>query len=201
MSRPAPSSSAPGGLPSEPGSSTVIHRNIGALIQVRQREERRKSVSERIADAVTRFAGSMWCVYVHGLLFGGWIICNLGWIAGVRPWDPFPFVMLAMIASVEAIFLSTFILISQNHMARIADRRAELSLQISLLSEHELTRVVQMLDAIAQRLDVPRPPEAEMDDIKQDIQPEKVAEQIERAEAELGGKEGDGAGYSAGGGT
>jgi uncharacterized membrane protein len=200
MSLPPSSSSPPGGSPSEPGSSTVIHRNIGALIQVRQREERRKSVSERIADAVTRFAGSMWCVYVHALLFGGWIICNLGWIAGIRPWDPFPFVMLAMIASVEAIFLSTFILISQNHMARIADRRAELSLQISLLSEHELTRVVQMLDVIAQRLDVPRPPEAEMEDIKQDIQPEKVVEQIERAESSFGADEGDGAGYSAGGG-
>lgn len=171
------------GAPNEPGTSPVVHRNIGALMKVRQRDEKRKTLSDHIADSVTRFAGSMWCVHAHLLLVGGWIICNRGWIPGIRPWDPFPFVMLAMIASVEAIFLSTFILISQNRMARIAERRAELDLQISLLSEHELTRVAQLLDAVAERLGTTRPPQTEMDDIKRDINPEKVAEEIERGEA------------------
>src|SRR5690349_10517255 len=101
----------PGAPPNDPGLSTVVHRNIAALLDVRRAAERRRTISDRIADAVTGFAGSMWCVYVHAVLFGGWIVVNLGWVRGIRPFDPFPFVMLAMFASVEAIFLSTFILI------------------------------------------------------------------------------------------
>src|SRR4051812_29951226 len=99
----------PGSPPNEPGLSTIVHRNIAALLELRRAQERRKTASDRIADAVTAFAGSMWCVYVHAVLFGGWIVINLGLVPRVKPFDPFPFVMLAMFASVEAIFLSTFI--------------------------------------------------------------------------------------------
>jgi uncharacterized membrane protein len=172
----------PGAPPNEPGLSTVVHRNIAALMEVRRRAERRRTVSDRIADAVTAFAGSMWCVYAHAFAFGGWIVVNRGWVPGVKPFDPFPFVMLAMIASVEAIFLSTFILISQNRMQRLADQRAELDLQISLLTEHELTRAVQLIDAVAERVGAPRPPEREMEEIKKDVNPQKVVEQIAKAE-------------------
>jgi uncharacterized membrane protein len=171
----------PQAAPNQPGMSTVVHRNIRSLVEVRQRDEQRRGVSERIADAVTAFAGSMWCVYVHAALFGGWIVINLGWVPGVKPFDPFPFVMLAMFASVEAIFLSTFILISQNRAQRLADRRAELDLHISLLTEHELTRAIQMIDDVARRMGAARPPENELEDIKKDVIPEKVAEEIERA--------------------
>jgi uncharacterized membrane protein len=185
------------GAPNTPGMSAVVHRNIRALTEVRRREEHRKTASDRIADGVTKFAGSMWCVYGHALLFGGWLFLNSVDVPGVRKWDPFPFVMLAMFASVEAIFLSTFILISQNRMQRLADRRAELDLQISLLTEHELTRVVHMLDEVSRRLGAPRPPEPELLDIKQDVHPEKVVEEIEKAEERLsrgGGGEGGGPG-------
>ena len=169
--------------------SNVVHRNIDALMAVRQREEQRKTPSDRFADAVTTFAGSMWGIYVHGVLFGGWLIFNSGKVPGVKPWDPFPFVMLAMWASVEAIFLSTFILISQNRMQKIADRRAELDLQISLLTEHELTRAVQLIDDMARRFGAARPPEHELADIKRDINPAKVAEEIEKAEERSTGEE------------
>src|SRR4051794_14545779 len=104
------------GAPNNPGMSSVVHRNIRALTEVRRREERRKTRSERLADAITSFAGSMWCVYAHAAVFGAWLLLNLGGVNVVPHWDPYPFVMLAMMASVEAIFLSTFILISQNRM-------------------------------------------------------------------------------------
>ena len=167
----------------QPEMSRVLQRNIDALLEVRRSEERRRSASDRIADGITTFAGSMWCVYAHALLFGAWIIINLGWVGGIRPFDPFPFVMLAMIASVEAIFLSTFILITQNRMQRLADRRAELDLQISLLSEHELTRAVRMIDDIAHKLGAYRPPEQELEEIKRDIHPQEVVREIEKAAA------------------
>jgi uncharacterized membrane protein len=182
---PTPTNPPGAGQTTDPGMSSVVHRNITALAEVRKREEQRKRPSDRIADSITKFAGSMWCVYGHAVLFGGWLIFNSVHIPHLKPWDPYPFVMLAMFASVEAIFLSTFILISQNRMQRLADRRAELDLQIGLLTEHELTRAIHLLDEVSRRLGAPRPPEPELQEIKRDIRPEKVAEEIERAEGRI----------------
>ncbi|HEX8525202.1 MAG TPA: DUF1003 domain-containing protein [Tepidisphaeraceae bacterium] len=165
--------------------STVVRRNIELLNDVRRREESRKTVSDRIADAVTTFAGSMWCVYAHAVFFGLWIGLNLERVRILPHWDPYPFVMLAMSASVEAIFLSTFILISQNRMQKLADRRAELDVQVGLLTEHELTQAIKLLDEISRRLQTPRPPEHELEEIKQDINPERVVSEIEKAEQQL----------------
>src|SRR4051794_35386959 len=92
--------------------ASVVHRNIRSLTAARQIQEQHRTASDRIADAVTRFIGSMWCAYVHAALFAAWILINVGLMKGVRPFDPFPFVMLAVFTSVEAIFLSTFILIT-----------------------------------------------------------------------------------------
>ena len=180
-----------------PHMADVVQRNIRALVEVRRAADARRTASDRIADAVTAFAGTMWCVYLHALLFGTWAVVNLGWVPGVKRFDP-TFVILATFASVEAIFLSTFILISQNRMQRLADRRADLDLQISLLTEHELTRVAQLLDGVARRLDAPRPPEDELRQIKRDIRPEAVVRELEKAEggAEDGGRDRGGVGGS-----
>ena len=126
------------------GLSPVLERNILALQLRRQRQEKEAALEERLADAITRFTGSMRFVYLHLVVFGFWIVANLGWVPGVPAWDP-SFVVLAMVASVEAIFLSTFVLISQNRMAAAADERADLDLQISLLAEHEVTRLVTLV--------------------------------------------------------
>jgi len=97
----------------------------------------------------------------------------------VSPWDP-SFVVLAMIASVEAIFLSTFVLISQNRMAAAADKRADLDLQISLLAEHEVTRLVTLVSGIADRLGVRTQVHDELHEIEQDVAPEAVLDQMEK---------------------
>ena len=133
---------------------------------------------ERLAAAITRFTGSMRFVYLHLAMFGAWIMANLGVIAGIPQFDP-SFVILAMIASVEAIFLSTFVLISQNRMAALADKRAELDLQISLLAEHEVTKLVAMVSAIADRLDLETEVDQELPELKQDVAPEVVLDEIE----------------------
>src|SRR3712207_1875458 len=126
--------------PQPAGLSPVLERNIRALQLRREREEKESSAEERVAEAITRFTGSMRFVYLHLALFGFWVAANLGWVPGVPAWDP-SFVVLAMAASVEAIFLSTFVLISQNRMAAAADKRADLDLQVSLLADHEVTRL------------------------------------------------------------
>jgi uncharacterized membrane protein len=168
-------------LPPAHGLTTVLERNIRSLKERRQREEAKASLQERLADAITRFTGSLPFVYLHLAVFGFWIIANLGWLPGVPKWDE-SFVVLAMIASVEAIFLSTFVLISQNRMAALADKRADLDLQISLLAEHEVTKLAALVAAIAERVGAKTEVDAEVEEIKQDVAPEAVLDEIEASQ-------------------
>lgn len=159
--------------------SEVVQRNIQTLLEFRRTMDKKKSFEETFADRITGFTGSMLFVYIHATLFGGWLLVNTGVVPGVRPFDPFPFVMLAMIASVEAIFLSTFVLISQNRMAVMADQRADLDLQVNLLAEHEITRLIKLVDLIAQRVGV-REDDPQLEELKKDVRPEIVLQEIDR---------------------
>lgn len=171
----SPTTPAPDGL------TPVLARNIDAVMQRRHETANAASLQERAAAVISRFAGSMPFVYVHLLLYGTWIVANLNWVPGVRPWDP-SFVILAMEASVEAIFLSTFVLINQNRMAAEDDTRADLDLQVSLLNEHETTRLIAVVEAIAKKLDVPIEGGEELTELKKDVAPEAVLDRIESEE-------------------
>ena len=171
-------------MPSPETLNSALRRNIDVLRQRREQEDARAKAEQRLARAITRFSGSMRFVYLHLLLYGGWIVANLGWIPGLKPWDP-SFVVLAMVASVEAIFLSTFILITQNRMAAAADRRAELDVQISLLAEVEITKLVELVSEIAARMGVPQAEHEQVQEMKQFVQPEVVLDAIEEAQTEV----------------
>lgn len=157
---------------------SVLSRNLRLMKGRRAQEEAAATFEERIADAITRFTGSMRFVYLHIAVFGAWIISNLGVVPGIPKFDP-SFVILAMAASVEAIFLSTFILISQNRMTAAGEKRAELDLQINLLAEHEITKLVAMVSALAERLGVETEVDAELGELKEDVAPETVLDEIE----------------------
>ncbi len=168
--------------PPDPDSlNSALVRNINALRDRRREQEERAGLEERIADQITRFTGSMKFVYLHLALFGGWILANLGWLPGVPRWDS-SFVVLAMIASVEAIFLSTFVLISQNRMMAAADQRDDLDLQINLLTEHEVTQIVRMVRAIGERLGVQEVAKEEVYELERDVAPEAVLDAIHETE-------------------
>src|SRR6266516_2126837 len=112
-----------------------------------------RTVEERIADRITSFAGSMRFVYLHTAWFGLWIVINLGLfsaaVAGLlQPFDPFPFGLLTMVVSLEAIFLSTFVMISQNRQANVADLRAEMDYQVNVKAEAEICKILAMLEAL-----------------------------------------------------
>lgn len=164
--------------PQPVGLASALRRNIEAMRRRRQEEERSTPLQERIAIAITRFSGSMIFVYLHLAAVLFWVAANLGWLPGLEPWDP-SFVVLAMIASVEAIFLSTFVLISQNRMAAAADKRADLDLQINLLAEHEVTRLVAMCEAITKQLGIEEPQDAEVQELKRDVAPEVVLDALD----------------------
>jgi uncharacterized membrane protein len=162
--------------------SSALRRNIQALEDRRRQEAAAASAEARVAEAITRFTGSMQFVYVHLALYGAWIVVNLGIVPGVPKFDP-SFVILAMVASVEAIFLSTFVLISQNRMAAAADKRADLDLHVSLLTEHELTKLVELVTAMAERAGVQANADPEIEEIKKDVAPEAVLDEIETKQA------------------
>jgi uncharacterized membrane protein len=164
--------------PSAESLHSALKRNIDQLAERRKRDTAASSLQERVADGITRFAGSMRFVYLHLVIYTLWVVVNLGLIPGVRRFNP-SFVVLAMEASVEAIFLSTFVLISQNRMAGTADKRADLDLHIGLLTEHELTKLVEMIAAISKKLGVESVPEREVGEIRRDVAPEAVLDAIE----------------------
>jgi uncharacterized membrane protein len=121
-------------------------------------------------------------VYIHIVLFSLWIAANTGWIPHVPAWDS-SFVVLGTSASVEAIFLSTFVLISQNRMAAAGEKRADLDLQISLLSEHEVTKLVALTSALAQHMGLRTEVDDEVRELKRDVAPEQVLDHIEEHKA------------------
>jgi uncharacterized membrane protein len=162
-----------------PALSKIIERNIRTMIFLRLKAARERSLQDRIADTFTSFSGRMVFVYVHVVWFGVWILLNTGRV-GVHPFDPFPYGLLTMIVSLEAIFLSTFVLISQNRLSAEAERRADLDLHIGMLTEHELTRVLQMLDAIQEKMGIENHEESELADLEMETKPEDVLAEIER---------------------
>lgn len=171
--------------PNSDSLSTALTRNIQALESRRQQKAAQATREERIAEAVTKFTGSMLFVYLHVVLFGAWVAINLGLFPLFPRFDP-TLVILAMVASVEAIFLSTFVLISQNRMAAAADERADLDLQISLLTEHELTKLAELVSDIAEHLGVAPRNRPEVEEVKMDVAPEAVLDEIESRQAKRG---------------
>jgi uncharacterized membrane protein len=157
--------------------SSSLRRNIEALRDRRRREKLAEGWEDKIADAITRFTGSMHFVYLHLVLYGAWIAANL--IPHIPHFDP-TFVVLAMAASVEAIFLSTFVLISQNRTMATTNKRDDLDLHVNLLAEHELTRLVTMVAAIAEKLQVRTDADPELVEITKDVAPEMVLSEIEQ---------------------
>lgn len=156
--------------------SSTLRRNIRALEERRAEEDRNAPLQQRLADRITAFAGSMTFVYLHAAIFGLWILANTVGLPGVPRFDP-SLVVLAMAASVEAIFLSTFVLISQNRMAAVAEKRSELDLQIGLLAEHEITKIVQIVSQLAERLGVDV--DQEVAELERNVAPESVLDEIE----------------------
>lgn len=162
-----------------PALSDIIERNIRTIIDLRLQAAQARGMQDRLADIITAFSGRMVFVYAHIVWFGLWFLLNTGRF-GLPPFDPFPYGLLTMVVSLEAIFLATFVLISQNRLSAEAEYRADLDLHIGLLSEHELTRVLQMLDAIQDKMGIENHAESELADLEMETRPEDVLAEIER---------------------
>ena len=162
----------------------IIEKNIHTIINIRHVTAGQRTIEERIAGTITEFSGRMFFVYFHIIWFGIWVSLNLGFF-GIQPFDPYPFGLLTMIVSLEAIFLSTFVLISQNRLSVEADRRADLDLQIGLLTEYELTRVLKMLDEIQDKMGIENNTDEELIDLEKNVHPEDVLKEMDRLQRQL----------------
>lgn len=158
----------------------LTQRNIEVVRRLEEAANEERTASDRVARMVARFCGSMTFVWVHVIGFAGWIALNM--VPGVKHIDPFPFTFLTFMVSLEAIFLSTFILISQNQDTRISERRNHLDLQINLLSEQENTKMLTMLQAIAEKVGAEIEPDDDVTVLAQETELEKVVAQIEQHE-------------------
>lgn len=167
-----------------PGLANVLERNIRTITRLRLQAARERGAQAKIADTITAFAGSMVFVYVHVVWFATWVILNAG-AFGLKPFDPFPYGFLTMAVSLEAIFLATIVLISQNRLSQLSERRADLGLQIGLLTEHELTVALHLLDAIQDKLGIDNDDNRELSDLEMETKPEDVLAEIERVERRL----------------
>ena len=177
--KPVRSSSLFDDQPDNPQLSDVVERNIRTILKIRAQGAANRTFQERLADGITQFSGRMSFVYFHALWFGAWLFLNTGWF-GVRAFDPYPYGLLTMIVSLEAIFLATFVLISQNRLSEESERRADLDLHIGLLNEAELTQTLKMLHAIHNKLGIEPDDPAELADLELTTKPEDVLLELER---------------------
>jgi uncharacterized membrane protein len=158
----------------------LTRRNVELIRKLEDSAKEERTSSDLVAETIANFCGSMTFVWVHVVWFGLWILINV--VPGIKHIDPFPFTFLTLVVSLEAIFLSTFILISQNHDTKISERRNHLDLQINLLSEQENTKMIAMLQAIADKVGADFNQDSHLQALSEETEPEKLVELIEARE-------------------
>ncbi len=124
--------------------------NINTIVRLEEQALKQRNWADRISDAIANFVGSIPFVLIHVVWFGVWVLLN----AGLWRFDPYPFSLLCMLVSLEGVLLSTFVLIKQNRMSQRADHRSHLDLQINLLAEKEVTKILQLQRLICRRLEI-----------------------------------------------
>jgi uncharacterized membrane protein len=159
--------------------SDVTRQNIKAMRELEEAAMARRTGADRAAAVIARFCGSITFVWIHVAVFTCWIGYNsLPWF---KAFDPYPYTFLTLVVSLEAIFLSTFILISQNYDMRVAERRNQLDLQINLLAEQENTKALQMLERIAKKVGAHVSDDPQVRALEEATRPDRLVEQIEEA--------------------
>jgi uncharacterized membrane protein len=153
--------------------------NIDAIAKMEHDALSRRTLTERVSDAIMKLVGNIWFLLAQLMLICGWGLVNLHILPGVKAFDPFPFGILALIVSFESVFLTIFVLISQSRMAHQSERRSHLDLQVGMLSEQELTTILQMMQKLCQHLGM------NVDASKQEVQSFSKTTDVHKLASEL----------------
>ena len=170
--------------PAEP-----LRRNVQVIADLERQAAQKRSIFARGVDQVTRAAGSAPFLAIHLLIFAGWIIANH---RAAQTFDPYPFALLNVVVSIEAIILTSLVLMTQNRLTRLSEQRAHLDLQINLLAEQELTAILQMLYALCQQAGTcARVHDAHVEQLLRETDVVKLAASLERGLASEASSPGD----------
>lgn len=140
----------------------------------------KRTWSERFADLATKFFGSVFFLLFNAFCFLAWIVVNMDAFPGIEPFDPFPFGLLTMIVSLEAIFLSIFVLISQNRTEKVDELRDEIDLQVDVRAEHELTKMLQLQFLLLKKSGIDVSNDRELKEMLKPEDTEKLERDIEK---------------------
>ncbi len=162
---------------SSSSTSNVVERNVRALVRHAAQQEHAKSTADRIAATISSFVGSMSFITFHAVAFGVWAAIDMGWIPAIHNFDP-SFTKLGTFASVEAIFIATFVLIAQNRMAEQEEIRNHLDVQVSLLNEHETTHILRLVAAMSDKMGLSEARDPEIQELLRDVQPQEMIDRI-----------------------
>lgn len=169
MARPAPATAA-----------DPVQENIETVLRLEMQAMRDRNVAERVAEVIADFMGSVYFLVLQIGWMAVWILLNTGLLPIIRAFDPFPFPLLCLIVSLEGVMIANFVLIKQNRMGYLSDRREHVDLQINLLAEREVTRLLQLTEQIATRLGVSEAATATQDGLSQNTELEQLVEAIDR---------------------
>jgi uncharacterized membrane protein len=162
-----------------PTTTVAVQKNIETILKLEKETIQNLSTVEQIADKITALAGSTPFIILHVFWFGGWILINSKVISGITPFDPFPFSFLTLIVSLEAIFLTLLVLMSQNRMTKEADKQAHLDLQINMLDEQETTMILRMVQKITKHLGLDEEMDNSIKDLSEATDIKSVAKKID----------------------
>ena len=173
-------------MPQEPSrrpqGAEITRRNVRTVRELEQLAVADPGFADRTASVVGRVCGSIHFVWIHALAFGTWIAVNA--IPGLPHWDPYPFTLLTLWASMESIFIASFIMIAQNYAMRLSERRDQLELQVNLLAEQEATKTLQLLESVARHLGVQKEEDPEVTALAEATRLDALARQIDETHEE-----------------
>ena len=147
---------------------------------IKAQSDAKRKPTEIMADWLTKVFGSMTFLMLNVFWFTVWIVINMGMVPGVKPFDPFPFGLMTMIVSLEAIALAIIVLISQNRASKISDIREETALQIDLISEEEITKLIKLHVMILKQQGIDISEDEELTKMLQPISPEQIEKALEK---------------------
>ena len=153
-------------------------KQIAKVKSLRAKANFRRTMTSKIADGLVSAFGSFSSIVLHTIAFGGWILWNEGWL-GLPVIDPFPYTFLTSVVSLEAIFLSLFVLMSQDRQTQVADLREEVNLQMIVLAEAEITKLLSMVDEIRQKIGI-RGEDKELRRMERRTNTDKIVRELER---------------------
>ena len=165
-----------------PSTKEYLQRHREKIEGFRQTHDKKRTIIDRVADEIAVLSGSFLFFIFHIAFFAVWILININVFSTIAPFDPYPFGLLTMIVSLEAIFLSIIVLLSQNRQAKIADLREELDLQINRIAEKEITKLIQMQVIMMKHLGITIEGDEELERMMKEIDTQHIQKQLEKEE-------------------